>query len=1084
MILSKNNLKSSSPSSSLSFQGPSSSLIPQLPSPTSAAKPSSHHLQPSSESSVISSSINQLNQPSTSTLLDSNQLDSESILTMLQPRLEKFNHQANHSIDSFNQNSNHLIHQNFGSNSINPNHSLMIDIHPLQSPQNHTNCRQTDYISDTSPSPSLIRHHHPSSTSSITSAPSDSPSNQTYPHSKSNQSKNNQDIFKNHKPISNNSNILSSINISHDQNSSINNNYQTHYSNQKKHFFNLPTDLITNLKQIWNQERDHYLSNQNLLSNSNTRNGYVQLNQHQSALDLNSQDGNVGPNPSNQNAQQSNLNLKELALWRWNNVTDLDEFLQQVYSYYIGNGIWVIGLVKLFNLLTVGFVIGFSTFLIGCIDYSILKKSHHLHQVIVPKCVSRFSGFGLLFVLGFSSYYAWKVLKFGQEIARLWQMHEFFTHLLEVSEADIQTIPWHGIVDKLSALTHQHPSSFAHQDQRSIGSQSVQQRKLDAHDIANQIMREHNYLIALFNKDILDLRPPLPNKMVGNALFAETHLTTSLEWNVTFCLRGYLFDQRGQVKPEFLVSRLNSSLASGLRKRFMLLALANTALAPFIVIYVLIYSFFRYFEEYHKNPSSIGSRSFTRLAQWKFREYNELPHLFQSRLLKSYSISKRYVDQFPKTKTTILAKFVSFIAGSFAAILIVLSLFDPDAFLHFEITQDRSVLFYIGLFGSILAISRGMIPKPLEEPIETSEEMMEQIVQLTHYFPSHWYGKLHGLEVYNEFCGLFQLKIINFLQEIMSVLLTPFILWYNFTDERCQRIVDFFREFTIHVDGIGYVCSFALFDFNKLGLDQDEDSSSPIPHQKAALTDLRPRPIQQERQQDIDKMGRSMLSFVAHHPNWEPSNQTASLYLSKAIGYSGVDSVYRSSMVEQQHGSAQTSFIHPGSTFHQFRPHNLGPGLNRPLHQPRNVSIPVRADDTSTAMQGSMLTATSSAFQPLPVGINSFRSLSQANRRRQSGMAGETILKKALNDHQRSKSTMMTMGVEAIDEEETTGGMINIGNTNMKKGENSQGNNNQNETHTYEDEVLDDDENPFKSNLKEDDEDEEELKKSSLATID
>jgi autophagy-related protein 9 len=94
--------------------------------------------------------------------------------------------------------------------------------------------------------------------------------------------------------------------------------------------------------------------------------------------------------------------------------------------------------------------------------------------------------------------------------------------------------------------------------------QSVLQRKLDAHDVANQIMREQNYLIALFNKDILNLRPPLPNWMVGNILIAEKHLTTSLEWNLLFSLRGFLLDRRGQVKPEFLVSsRLDPSMALG-----------------------------------------------------------------------------------------------------------------------------------------------------------------------------------------------------------------------------------------------------------------------------------------------------------------------------------------------------------------------------------------------------------------------------------------------------------------------------------------------------------------------------------------
>lgn len=53
------------------------------------------------------------------------------------------------------------------------------------------------------------------------------------------------------------------------------------------------------------------------------------------------------------------------------------------------------------------------------------------------------------------------------------------------------------------------------------------------------------------------------------------------------------------------------------------------------------------------------------------------------------------------------------------------------------------------------------------------------------------------------------MKVILFLQEIFSVLITPFVLWY--TLPKCAGpVVDFFREFTIHVDGLGYVCSFAV----------------------------------------------------------------------------------------------------------------------------------------------------------------------------------------------------------------------------------------------------------------------------------
>jgi autophagy-related protein 9 len=86
------------------------------------------------------------------------------------------------------------------------------------------------------------------------------------------------------------------------------------------------------------------------------------------------------------------------------------------------------------------------------------------------------------------------------------------------------------------------------------------------------------------------------------------------------------------------------------------MAILNAIFAPFIVLYLLIFSFFRYFEEYHKDPSNLGSRQYTSFAKWKLREFNELPHIFRRRCHHSYPYAKRYIDQFPKEKVAILAR--------------------------------------------------------------------------------------------------------------------------------------------------------------------------------------------------------------------------------------------------------------------------------------------------------------------------------------------------------------------------------------------------------------------------------------------
>src|SRR4051794_40778812 len=114
-------------------------------------------------------------------------------------------------------------------------------------------------------------------------------------------------------------------------------------------------------------------------------------------------------------------------------------------------------------------------------------------------------------------------------------------------------------------------------------------------------------------------------------------------------------------------------------------------------------------QEYQKDPSAVGTRRYTPLAEWKFREFNELPHLFNERLNMSYPYAKRYIDQFPKYMTEHVGRTIAFMTGSLAAVLAVVTLLDPNGALEFEITPDRTVLFYITLFGIIWAFAKGQV---------------------------------------------------------------------------------------------------------------------------------------------------------------------------------------------------------------------------------------------------------------------------------------------------------------------------------------------------------------------------------------
>ncbi|ODQ66948.1 APG9-domain-containing protein [Nadsonia fulvescens var. elongata DSM 6958] len=563
-------------------------------------------------------------------------------------------------------------------------------------------------------------------------------------------------------------------------------------------------------KNKWNSSNfSPEISNDNQYTDSETnsnRNGYGNSKGHRfgERRSVNFGQDNQKPQPL-KDMRFEMIDGTERALWKWANVENIDLFLHDVYSYFLGNGIYCILLSRALNMITVLFVVGFSTYLTSCINYPKIRHSHSLSEVQIPQCMAQMSSFHVFMLWVFYLFWFLKLFQYIKDIRRLIELQNFYHYLLEISENEMQTISWQQVVRRLMALREKNAVTATTKNRHTafLGNQSKQ--KMEPQDIANRLMRKENYMIAMFNKDILNLTLPVP-------LLRSTPLVTrTLEWNLSLCIMDYAFDQQGQLRTIFLKESQRNKLVKGLRNRFLFAGIMNVIFAPFILIYLSLLYFFRYFNEYRSTPSTIGMRQYTLLAEWKMREFNELSHLFQRRLNLSYEFASQYVNQFPKEKTVQISRFIAFIAGSFAAILGIVSVIDPELFLGFEITKDRTVLFYIGIFGSILAVSRGLIPE--ETLVFDPEITLRYVAEYTHYLPSEWEGRLHSDTVKAEFSALYDLKLMILFRDLASVVITPFILWFSLPN--CsEKIIDFFREFSVHVDGVGYICTFALFDFD------------------------------------------------------------------------------------------------------------------------------------------------------------------------------------------------------------------------------------------------------------------------------
>ena len=143
-------------------------------------------------------------------------------------------------------------------------------------------------------------------------------------------------------------------------------------------------------------------------------------------------------------------------------------------------------------------------------------------------------------------------------------------------------------------------------------------------------------------------------------------------------------------------------------------------------------------------------------ALWKFREFNELPHLFSRRINLSYKEAQSYEKQFPTPMLTVVSKCVTYIAGSLVALLAVFTLLDENILLHVTIA-GRNLLWFAAILSTAVALGRGFLLER-EAAVLDANAAMKKVVSHTHYMRRDWIGRCHMYDVRDEFLKLFRFK--------------------------------------------------------------------------------------------------------------------------------------------------------------------------------------------------------------------------------------------------------------------------------------------------------------------------------------
>ncbi|XP_031112649.1 autophagy-related protein 9 [Ipomoea triloba] len=534
-------------------------------------------------------------------------------------------------------------------------------------------------------------------------------------------------------------------------------------------------------------------------------------------------------------------------------IADLDLFFERLYSYHCEKGLWCIIIKWILELLGLAFTTFFSAFFLLIVDWNGLrnakcgmdavesgikpcdlsKEALHRHP-LTPFTVSKAIVVGYLGI--FSIYWIFCFLRFFAQLKDTLKIRDFYYNSLHVTDNEIQTMPWASILEKIVQLQN--------------SQQLCVVKDLSIQDVVMRLMRKENYLIGMVNKGVLafPISPWVPGvgpvKFSLNGLQHRLMLTKTLEWTLNWCVLQSMFDRNYCVRRDFV------SDPKTLKKRLMIVGIAMLFLSPFLVIFMLVYLFLRHAEQFYNHPSTASSRRWSTLAKWMFREYNEVDHLFKHRITSSIVHASDYLKQFPSPIISLIAKFISFVSGGFAAVLIIIAFLD-ESLLEGHIF-GRNLLWYGAVFGAITAISRAAITDELL--VLNPHEAMSLVVQHTHYMPKRWRGKEQTEGVRLEFETLFQYTGMMLLEEMASIFVTPYLLLFV-VPKRVDAILQFITDFTVDVEGVGHVCSFSAFDFRNHG---NSKYGSPF---NAPRT----------QRSSQGKMEKSFLSFHTSYLSSEPN---------------------------------------------------------------------------------------------------------------------------------------------------------------------------------------------------------------------
>jgi len=177
----------------------------------------------------------------------------------------------------------------------------------------------------------------------------------------------------------------------------------------------------------------------------------------------------------------------------------------------------------------------------------------------------------------------------------------FYENKLGISTRKLEggAVEWDDIVQKVIHLQESGEYRIA-----------IHGEELDALGVAQRILRKENFMVAFVNRNMLDLRLPLPWPLRSEQGYTkDNYLCTSMEWSLYACMLNHMFNRQHKIRPAFYMD------PTSLKRRFIIAGIAHAVFMPFLLFFMTLHFLLLNMYVWRSSKQYLGPREWSAAAR-------------------------------------------------------------------------------------------------------------------------------------------------------------------------------------------------------------------------------------------------------------------------------------------------------------------------------------------------------------------------------------------------------------------------------------------------------------------------------------